>query len=112
MTSDDREVTIESLKTEIEAVLACLAHSRALLSKEKDESMKDLRLRIERCAERIANLSPDHRRKMQPQLLATLDDVEQTIEIFQKALALRRGELTSAYQGRAAGAAYRQAQKF
>lgn len=101
-----------SLQDEAKAVLACLAHARQALKDDKLEPLDEIGLRIERYAQRIACLRPADRQGMQPLLLALLDDVDRTIEVYREELTRARTDLTSAYRGRAAGAAYRQVKKY
>lgn len=67
-------------------------------------------MRMDYCAGQIAQMKPNDRARMQPSLLAALDEVNQTMKAFNDELARSRRELSSSNQGRAAGAAYRRAQ--
>lgn len=110
--SDDKAVNLSILKGQIETVLVRLSHARHSLDLDEDRDIKETCSRIDHCARQIAELSSSDRPEMQALLLAVLDEVEQTMKVFQDELERKRRDLTSTNQGRAAGAAYRQVQKF
>lgn len=97
-----------SLGEELRATLACLAHARQALRQDGLEHLDDFWPRIERCAERIAELGLEERRGLQPMLLALLDEVEVTIAAFAADFRQLREILRSTHRSQAAGAAYRQ----
>lgn len=104
------EIDIEQLKVEIETVSARLRHARRSLGQDEDEFIQETCARMDHCAGQIAQLSGNVRARMQPSLLAVLDEVDQTMKAFGDELARKRQELASGNQGRAAGAAYRRTQ--
>lgn len=111
MMSDGDDAQGSSLEAEMKAVLARLVHAREAQSRDKAEHLDDVGQHIQALARRIADLSPVERQGVRPLLLALLDEVERTIEVFQEGMAGMRQDLTSAHQSRTAGAAYRQRQK-
>ncbi len=109
MSNDDD--AFGNLREEIKAISAHLAHTRQVLHQSETECLAEVGPRIEACAKQIRDLPMTARRPMQPLLLAILEEVDRTIDIYQAELEHLRAELTSAHQGRTANAAYRQARK-
>lgn len=105
------DVDLETLRDEIETILARLAHSRQQVGQDNVGFSDDMSPKIEACALCIANLSPVDRRQMQPLLLAFLDEVDRTVQVFQDELAHTRNELTTAQRSRIVGAAYQHLRK-
>lgn len=110
--SNDSEAADRTLREELKAISARLAHTRQVLQQGEAECLAEVGPRIEACARQIMDLPMTNRQLVQPLLLAVLDEVDRTIDIYQKELDRMRTDLTSAHQGRTAGAAYRQARKF
>jgi hypothetical protein len=97
----------QALRDEMATVLVRLTQARRMLGQEEAWEADDLNRELQAVAGRIAGFSPIERRRMQPSLLALLDDVERTIAVFEEGLAGMRRDLSAANQGRTAGAAYR-----
>lgn len=109
--SDRRKVPDDSLRDRMQATLVRLGHARAILNQSSSDSLEDVCAWTEAFAEELSDLSPSDCQRLQPLLLAILDELGRTISIYQSELGRLRADLTSARQGQAAGAAYRQAQK-
>ncbi len=107
----DADAALEMLKDRIRALSARFASARREAVQDSAADLKEIGSQIEDCARHIADLSPVDAQKMQSSLLVLLDEVDQTIKVFQDECEQMRRQLTSADQSRSVGAAYRQVQR-
>ena len=98
-----------SVINELRAILASLEHARRALGNDNLSEIDELWPRLDRCARRLAMLDRDDRDGIKPVILALLDELEQTMEVFGAEHRHLGNKLKSASRSMAAGAAYRQA---
>ena len=95
----------------MQAIVARLGHAREILNQANSDPFEEVRAWTEAYREELSDLSAAECQRLQPTLLALFDELGRTIIAYQTELRRLRTDLTSAHQGQAADAAYRQAQK-
>ena len=96
---------------ELDAALSHVRRARQALMCDGTEDFRDLSAILDQCVTRVARLNPDQRRRLRPNLLALLDELQMTMTAFRTETERLSRDLQQARQNRAAGAAYHRARK-